>query len=172
MDLEDALEEDSDIIKGDVCQFLISLPKPSLDSLYKSPSTCFGILRLLPDFSKHLIYRLLYVSEPISIKIVERMVELNYKKTLEENIVLLQSLSIILVFNLSNISLNQNFAFNLHNALVGAGDHSGFGKVCDSIDKTVTTVEFLDTYAIQSWESVLHYLVGTATTARPLVRSK
>lgn len=56
--------------------------------------------------------------------------------------------------------LNSTFALNLHYALVGGGDQSSFGKVSQT-SKYAVTQDFLDEYSTQSWEAVLHYLVGT-----------
>lgn len=70
--------------------FLESLPKSILDRLYVQPATCLALLRysftladestnqnlkmnnglmggirMLPDFAKHIVLRLLYVKEPV-----------------------------------------------------------------------------------------------------------
>lgn len=56
--------------------------------------------------------------------------------------------------------LNSIFSLNLHYALVGGGDQSSFGKVSQT-NKYAITLDFLDEYSTQSWEAVLHYLVGS-----------
>ncbi|KAJ3317025.1 RNA polymerase II transcription factor B 52 kDa subunit [Boothiomyces sp. JEL0866] len=43
-----------------------------------------------------------------------------------------------------------------------SGDHSSFGKPTQTVDTKKVDKEFLDRYAVNSWESVLHYLVGTS----------
>eukprot|EP00842_Homolaphlyctis_polyrhiza_P001942 jgi/Hompol1/2749/HPOL_000638-RA len=64
-------------------------------------------------------------------------------------------------------AVNKIFQENLHNALVGGGNHTSFGKPSDSIDKHQPDTAFLDNYSKECWESVLHYLVGTPSDKKP-----
>ena len=41
------------------------------------------------------------------------------------------------------------------------GSIASFGYTTESQDKYDITIDFLDEYATHSWESILHYLVGT-----------
>ncbi|KAJ3084037.1 RNA polymerase II transcription factor B 52 kDa subunit [Rhizoclosmatium hyalinum] len=66
-----------------------------------------------------------------------------------------------------SLIINQVFQTNLKNALVGGGNTSSFGLPTDSKDKKDITLEYLDTYAKESWETVLHFLVGTPSEKRP-----
>ncbi|KAJ3275691.1 RNA polymerase II transcription factor B 52 kDa subunit [Borealophlyctis nickersoniae] len=61
----------------------------------------------------------------------------------------------------SYLKMNETFQANFRNALVGGGDHSSFGAVAETPDKRLVTIDFLDKYASEAWEKVLHYLVGT-----------
>jgi transcription initiation factor TFIIH subunit 4 len=58
--------------------------------------------------------------------------------------------------------MNINYQKGLHDALIGVCEHASFGKPCDTSDKHEVTKQFLDQYALTSWENVLHYLVGTS----------
>ncbi|KAI8901971.1 transcription factor Tfb2-domain-containing protein [Globomyces pollinis-pini] len=162
MDLED------NAIKGDISQYLESLPKSILDRLYQSPATCLAILRLLPDLSKQILYRLLYVPEPLPLIFLERWID--NAIVLEENINLMTKLHISQIQN-SSIFINPNFQVNLHFALVGGGNHASFGRPSDTIDKHNPSLEALDAYSVESWENVLHFLVGTTSknSSQPFV---
>jgi hypothetical protein len=64
-------------IQGNIILYLETLPNSILHSLYKSPSSCLVILRywriirLLPELAKHILYRLLHVTDAIDRKLVE-----------------------------------------------------------------------------------------------------
>ncbi|KAJ3134534.1 RNA polymerase II transcription factor B 52 kDa subunit [Physocladia obscura] len=47
------------------------------------------------------------------------------------------------------------------------GNHSSFGLLTESKDKANVTIEYLDSYAKDAWEAVLHYLVGTPSNKKP-----
>lgn len=73
----------------------------------------------------------------------------------------LQELSIVIKHS-SGFKLNHVFSHALHNALIGGGKHSCFGLVCDTVDQSHVSVNDLDRYALESWQSVLYSLVGTS----------
>ncbi|KAJ3391474.1 RNA polymerase II transcription factor B 52 kDa subunit [Lobulomyces angularis] len=58
-------------------------------------------------------------------------------------------------------SLHPQFQTNLHNALICGGVNNNFGQQNEQPDKNSVDTKFLDSYALEAWESVLHYLVGT-----------
>jgi transcription initiation factor TFIIH subunit 4 len=71
------------------------------------------------------------------------------------------------------VSMNQNYQSSLHNALVGryccfnkSGDCVVLGTSADSQEKSDISNLQLDKFALTSWESVLHYLVGTSQDNR------
>jgi transcription initiation factor TFIIH subunit 4 len=82
-------------------------------------------------------------------------------RTLLHSLQLLSTYQIVLPHIDSHYKINPTFQANLQLALVGGGSHKSFGEPADSKDKHGIDLEFLDKYAEESWESVLHYLVGT-----------
>ena len=58
------------------------------------------------------------------------------------------------------LKLTSNFATSLRLALTGGGNHGSFG-VPSSIEHPEITIEFLDKYATEQWEGILHYVVHT-----------
>lgn len=124
----------------------------TLDSIYQKPATCLSILRIIPAIPKQIIMRLLYASSS--------------KNTFTNNDTnLLLSLYIIRETQ-SNISINEIFQKSLHEALVGSGSHSSFGLPDEHAAKTVNE---LDKFALDSWQSVLYSLVGSHDSQKPKV---
>ena len=59
-----------------------------------------------------------------------------------------------------SLQLTTNFATSLRLALTGGGDHGSFG-IPTSTSHPSITVDFLDKYAMNQWEGILHYVVQT-----------
>lgn len=59
------------------------------------------------------------------------------------------------------VALTKNFGTSLRLALTGGGDHESFG--IPSNDSATTNIDdtFLDTYATEQWEGILHYVVNS-----------
>jgi transcription initiation factor TFIIH subunit 4 len=64
------------------------------------------------------------------------------------------------------VSLTKNFSSSLRLALTGGGEHQSFGV--PSSDSTVEGVDtvFLDEYARDQWEGILHYVVNSVGEGR------
>ncbi|KAJ3207649.1 RNA polymerase II transcription factor B 52 kDa subunit [Entophlyctis luteolus] len=71
----------------------------------------------------------------------------------------------------SVLKINPVFQASLKSALVGGANHSSFGLTVESKDKTPVTIDYLDKYAKDAWETVLHYLVGTPSDKKPMAAS-
>ncbi len=65
------------------------------------------------------------------------------------------------------IKFNQIFKDNMRLALTGGGDHSSFGMPCVTADKNAVSVAFLDSHCMNQWETILHFMVGTAISKQP-----
>ncbi|KAI9202581.1 transcription factor Tfb2-domain-containing protein [Polychytrium aggregatum] len=162
---------ESTSIKGNVHEYLNSLPKPTLDKLYAQPATCLAVLRLLPNFAQHIIMRLVYTFvEKITARDLEAWCLSTHLTDLHDSIKKLLKLNILVAVGPQDplhgvFSMNRGFQESLRNALVGGGNHTSFGEVAGS-DKHNVDVKFLDEYASQAWEAVLHYMVGTPSEQR------
>lgn len=82
----------------------------------------------------------------------------------------------ILEQEMEELSLNTNFRKSFKRALTGGGSHKSFGVPVDSsmhLDEDITEtglpidIPFLDDYAKESWERILHYLVGSELAVKP-----
>lgn len=54
-----------------------------------------------------------------------------------------------------------------HIEYICRGTQQSFGLPCSTPDKHPVDIGFLDQYAAQQWESILHYMVGTELTKKP-----
>ncbi|TPX62900.1 hypothetical protein PhCBS80983_g00079 [Powellomyces hirtus] len=70
-----------------------------------------------------------------------------------------------------HLQMNKIFQENFHNALVGGGNHVSFGEPMDD-KKHEVDIPLLDRYAAETWETVLHYLVGTPAERCPKAVAK
>jgi transcription initiation factor TFIIH subunit 4 len=146
--------------------FLQHLPQSALIKLFSTPCTSLGLLLLMPPLAQQLILRLLYSNCNLEFYKVlnvydhakEYFLLTNDRKALDA-LEKLTLLSIVAVHD-QIPRLNSIFSKSLHDALVGGGNQSSFGKVSQT-NKYAVTQDFLDEYSTQSWEAVLHYLVGT-----------
>ncbi|CAO3620088.1 unnamed protein product [Cunninghamella echinulata] len=66
-----------------------------------------------------------------------------------------------------NLVMNDTFRLEFKNALTGGGTQQSFGLPCSTPDKHGVDIGFLDQYATQQWEAILHYMVGTSLTKKP-----
>lgn len=59
------------------------------------------------------------------------------------------------------VSLTKNFRASLRLALTGGGDNQSFGVPSHDSPVAGLDVEFLDKYAREQWEDILHYVVNS-----------
>lgn len=147
-------------IRVSVYDYLASLPRPTLERLYTQPATCLSVLRLLPSLSQQIIMRLIYSTSTIQITDIESWCHNSHKKELSDNLEKITKLNLITRSH-SIIQINSTFQTNLHLSLAGS-----FGEPSDSDDKHAVDLPFLDRYASEAWEAVLHYMVGTPSQER------
>ncbi|TCD64042.1 RNA polymerase II transcription factor B 52 kDa subunit [Steccherinum ochraceum] len=66
------------------------------------------------------------------------------------------------------LALNQTFKASLRHAIVGGGTSGSFGVPAESDGKhTPPSIETLDAYALERWETILHYMVSSGSGRFP-----
>ncbi|KAJ1921272.1 RNA polymerase II transcription factor B 52 kDa subunit [Tieghemiomyces parasiticus] len=152
--------------KDNIYAYLDSLPTQTFQRLFSNPATCLVILRLLSTLPKQVIMALLYVDRPVPLDDMQRWFRPGhrdqYKATLQE----LRKLHIVTEEQRALV-MNPVFQVQLRNALTGGGNHQSFGVPCQTRDKHHVDTAFLDAYATDKWESILHFMVGTSATSPP-----
>ncbi|KAI8840126.1 RNA polymerase II transcription factor B 52 kDa subunit [Chytriomyces hyalinus] len=148
-----------------ILEYLQSLDEKVINSVFCEPSTCLALLRLLQPLSKHVIMRLLFVGS-VDLVVAAAWIYNEQRSALEGALASLRSFNIVKIEN-NKIVLNAQFQQSLRNALLGGSNTSSFGMPIESSkSKDSVTVAYLDAYAKESWEAVLHYLVGTTMSSQ------
>ncbi|KAG4424865.1 hypothetical protein IFR04_002025 [Cadophora malorum] len=148
-------------------EYLERLPGTTFRRLYEQPSTALAIFRrMLPHLAKTFVMAMLYMSKPLPLSDLDLWVHPGSKKERDHALSLLSRLHVVTITAPSrddpqSVSLTKNFGTSLRLALTGGGEHHSFGV--PSHDSTVAAVdtEFLDNFARDQWEGILHYVVNS-----------
>ncbi|XP_041371329.1 general transcription factor IIH subunit 4-like [Gigantopelta aegis] len=145
--------------------YLQTLEPSVLDKLYCHPATCLAVFRELPELARQYIMRILFIEQPVAQSVIAQWTT---KKHQEEHASMVQSLSDLHVWHelplpggMPGWLLNNTFRTNMRIALLGGGSPwSGSGPLPP--DKHAKDIAFLDKYALERWECVLHFMVGSS----------
>uniref|UniRef100_A0A1B6C308 General transcription factor IIH subunit 4 n=3 Tax=Clastoptera arizonana TaxID=38151 RepID=A0A1B6C308_9HEMI len=144
--------------------YLKTLSASTLERLYNHPTTCLAIYRELPPIAKHYVIRLLYVEQPVPQAVIASWVSQAFSK--DHNAVT-QILSELKVWQEANIPggllgwiLNPVFKKNAKIAINGGGRPWTMSAQLEA-DAKPRDIGYLDKYAMERWECVLHYMVGS-----------
>jgi len=146
--------------------FLRGLPPSVLDSLYGHPATCIAVFRDLPELSRHYVLRMLFVDQAVAQAVVSSWITFANQNDHVEAVKPLGELRIWhespIPGGLPGWKLNLTFKENLRVAILGGGA-PWFEPLPP--DKYNRDAAFLDKYAMERWECVLHYMVGSPGSA-------
>ena len=67
----------------------------------------------------------------------------------------------------SHIRLHPTFRQNFRDCLTGSQARNAFGNLSTTPDEQSVSIKFLDSFALQKWESILHFMVGTELSVTP-----
>ncbi|KAG6997517.1 hypothetical protein G7Y79_00040g076820 [Physcia stellaris] len=149
-----------------IIDYLETLPGVTKNQLYKQPSTVLAVFRRIQShLAKTLVMALLYMGRPIPVTDLDSWVRPDCLKEREKTVVQLERLSILSVVSNPGkpkaYNLTKTFAASLRLALVGGGNHMSFGIPCNDPYGDPVSIEELDEYAREQWESVLGFMVGS-----------
>nr|CAD7402489.1 unnamed protein product [Timema cristinae] len=144
--------------------YLKLLPADVLNKLYNHPATCLAVFRELPEIARHYVIRILFVEQPVPQAVVASWVAQAYCK---EHVTVTRSLSDLQVWQEAAIPgglpgwiLNTTFKKNMKIALLGRGKAWSMSSQLEA-DTRPRDIQYLDKYAMERWECVLHYMVGS-----------
>ncbi|KAJ6262815.1 hypothetical protein Dda_1372 [Drechslerella dactyloides] len=141
-------------------EHLEGLPEAVFKRLYQQPATALAIFRrMLPNLGKTFVMAMLFNPDPIPISSLEAWVHPNKNSLKEEAFAKLRQLHLV-TERQGTFALDPTFKVELKKALTGGGPPGCFGLPCDTDDKKKVDVSFLDKYATEQWESILHFMVG------------
>ncbi|XP_061615985.1 general transcription factor IIH subunit 4 isoform X2 [Phyllopteryx taeniolatus] len=150
-------------------EYLRELSPEILDRLYNHPATCLAVYRELPSLAKNYVMRMLFLDQPLPQAAVALWVNKESKKDHDECVSVLAGLRLWhsqqLQGGLQGYILNPVFKDNLRIALLGGGrswadEGSSLGP-----DRHARDIESLDRYAMERWEVILHFMVGSPSAA-------
>ncbi|XP_078455828.1 general transcription factor IIH subunit 4 isoform X1 [Lampetra fluviatilis] len=146
-------------------EFLRGLEARALDRLYAHPAPCLALLRELSPLARNYVMRMLFLETPLPTAAIDSWVCKDAQKAHEESAQLLRELRVwqdhVIPGGLPGLVLNPVFRANLRTALLGGGnpwsdDTTGLGP-----DKHARDVTSLGRYALERWEVILHFMVGS-----------
>ncbi|ORY79854.1 transcription factor TFIIH complex subunit Tfb2 [Protomyces lactucae-debilis] len=149
--------------------YLEQLPSTTTLRLYSKPATCLAIFRLLPSLAKHFIMSMLFSNQQLSMTAFESWCSPAGTTRQAQAFEKLSQLNILKESSVrggpSLIDLNPLYRKNLKLALKGGGNHNSFGLPAAEAEET-PDVAFLDQIATETWENILHFMVGTTLSAQ------
>jgi transcription initiation factor TFIIH subunit 4 len=149
--------------------YLEQLPGTTFTKIYQQPSTALAIFRrMLPHLAKTIVMAMLYLPHPLPVSDLDAWIKPDHtsSQVKDRALSILQRLRILFEEQeggKASFRLSPAFGKSLRLALTGDGDHRSFGVPCSEPDKTPVTIQYLDTFARQQWESILYYVVGAAS---------
>lgn len=148
----------------DLHEYLKSRPPDVLTVLYQNPPICLAVFRELPVNARHYVMRLLFVEQSVPQAVIASWCSKFYAEEHQRVVRILNELNIWkespMTGGLPGWTLNQTFKNNLKIVLLGGGKPWTMSSQLDT-DSKPRDVAFLDSYAIERWECVLHYMVGS-----------
>ncbi|RWS25880.1 General transcription factor IIH subunit 4-like protein, partial [Leptotrombidium deliense] len=145
-------------------EYLSKMNGLTLDKLYGEPAICLAAFRELPPLAKHYIMRLLYVEQPIPKAVINSWVTQSSLKEHNDTIDIMKQLRIWsdaqMPGGLPGFLVNSTFRNSLKVALLGGGTPWIIKQALQK-DKHERTIAFLDNYALERWECILHFMVGS-----------
>ncbi|XP_029157028.1 general transcription factor IIH subunit 4 [Nylanderia fulva] len=145
-------------------EYLKSRTPDTLNKLYHKPPICLAVFRELPTIARHYVMRLLFVEQPVPQAVIASWCS---KLFFEEHQKVVQVLNDLNVWKEASIPgglpgwiLNNIFKKNLKIVLLGGGKPWTMSNQLET-DSKPRDVAFLDSYALERWECVLYYMVGS-----------
>ncbi|KAI6039865.1 transcription factor Tfb2-domain-containing protein [Pisolithus marmoratus] len=147
--------------------FLRSQSQNALTRLYQRPSSCLSILRLLGPLERQLIMNLLWLESAIPVSTMAAWVIPDGNKLYSEALSALVGLHVVQNSTVK-LALNPTFKSNLRQAITGGGTTASFGVPAERDERRQPVgTDTLDAYALERWETILHYMVSSGQGQLP-----
>lgn len=155
------------IVPHALLPFLRSQSQNTLTRLYQRPSSCLSILRLLGPLERQLIMNLLWLESAIPVSTMAAWVVPDGKKLYSEALSVLIGLHIVQNSTVK-LALNPTLKSSLRQAITGGGTTASFGVPAERDEKRLPVgIDSLDAYALERWETILHYMVSSGQEQLP-----
>lgn len=142
--------------------FLQSQSQNTLTRLYQRPSSCLSIFRLLAPLERQITMNLLWLESAIATQAMSAWVirESNCEKLYNDALETLGNLHILPKSSVK-LALNATFKTSFRQAMTGGGITGSFGVPSED-KKQGADMETLDRFALEKWETILHYMVSSS----------
>ncbi|VUZ45716.1 unnamed protein product, partial [Hymenolepis diminuta] len=150
-----------------IFDYLKTLNVSEFDELYNHPPTCLIVFRELKEHAQHIVLRLLLLDQAIPKSIISGWVPKGSQDLLKSSCRDLLDLHILQSIDSNSargsFRLNKKFQENMKISLLRGGKPllSDFGSI--TAEKRPKDAEFLDNYASERWDTILHFMVGSKT---------
>ncbi|XP_011494040.1 PREDICTED: general transcription factor IIH subunit 4 [Ceratosolen solmsi marchali] len=148
----------------DLYEYLKMRSPEMLNKLYNNPPICLAVYRELPEIARHYVMRLLFVEQPVPQAVIASWCS---KLHVDVHLKVVQVMNELNIWKEASIPgglpgwiLNATFRKNLKIVLLGGGTSWTMSNQLET-DSKPRDVAFLDSYALERWECVLHYMVGS-----------
>ncbi|XP_048514235.1 general transcription factor IIH subunit 4 isoform X2 [Athalia rosae] len=145
-------------------EYLKTRPAETLKKLYHNPPICLAVFRELPEIARHYVMRLLFVEQPVPQAVIASWCSKLHTDEHQKVVKILNELNIwreaSIPGGLPGWILNSTLKKNLKVVLLGGGKPWTMSSQLET-DNKPRDVTFLDQYALERWECVLHYMVGS-----------
>ncbi|KIJ14446.1 hypothetical protein PAXINDRAFT_135073 [Paxillus involutus ATCC 200175] len=147
--------------------FLRSQSQNTLTRLYQRPSSCLSIFRLLGPLERQLIMNLLWLESAIPVTTMVAWVVPEGRKLYDE--ALAEMIGLHIVQNSPvKLALSPTFKSSMRQAITGGGSTGSFGVPTEKDERRqFTDIDTLDAYALERWETILHYMVSSGQGQLP-----
>uniref|UniRef100_A0A3Q2GAS3 General transcription factor IIH subunit 4 n=1 Tax=Cyprinodon variegatus TaxID=28743 RepID=A0A3Q2GAS3_CYPVA len=146
-------------------EYLRELNPDILDRLFNHPATCLAVYRELPSLAKNYVMRMLFLDQPLPQAAVALWVKKDSQKDHDDCVSVLTGLRLWhsqhLQGGLQGYILNPVFKENLGTALLGGGTQWADEGSSLGPDRHARDIESLDRYAMERWEVILQFMVGS-----------
>ena len=154
--------------KATVNEYLEALPDVVQSRIYDAPATCLSIFRLLPSLAKFYVMSMLFNPNPLAIKDLEKWCQPQARRLQYESLKRLRALNLIENDKSgTHVRLHPKFQNNFRDCMTGSQAPNAFGIISTTPDANMVDIKFLDKYASQKWETILHFIVGSELPTIP-----
>ncbi|KAF8485736.1 transcription factor Tfb2 [Russula ochroleuca] len=153
--------------------FLQTQSQTSLTRLYQRPSSCLSIFRLLGAVERQLVMNLLWLDLPIQTSTMSSWVTREGKALFDDALASLARLHFLSNNSAIKLGLSTTFKTSMRHAITGGGTSVSFGVPAEPDEnRSAPSIDALDAYALERWETVLHYMVSSGTGQTPIKPSQ
>ncbi|KAI0295896.1 transcription factor Tfb2 [Multifurca ochricompacta] len=153
--------------------FLQTQSQTSLTRMYQRPSSCLSIFRLLGAVERQLVMNLLWLESSIPTSTMSSWVTKEGKTLFDDALAWLARLHILSNNTTTKLGLSPAFKTSMRHAITGGGASVSFGVPAEPDEKRpAPTIDALDAYALERWETILHYMVSSGTGQMPVKPSQ